>query len=136
MLLAPLHRCAVGRGQVGFTRITTRGSPKQKPGYYVKVCKLLYQTEEDPDLLLSYADSIHQLAIDSGKPEIFIEYYIWLSEGYFIKGDFEQGYALKRKAIDLAEKAGLRFTIAQACCDMGYYCNADACYDSARLLFS
>lgn len=102
---------------------------------YVKVCKFLYQTEEDPDLLLSYADSIHQLAIDSGKPEIFIEYYIWLSEGYFIKGDFEQGYALKRKAIDLAEKAGLRFTIAQACCDMGYYCNADACYDSARYYF-
>lgn len=102
---------------------------------YVKVCKLLYQTEEDPDLLLSYADSIHQLAIDSGKPEIFIEYYIWLSEGYFIKGDFEQGYALKRKAIGLAEKAGLRFTIAQACCDMGYYCNADARYDSARYYF-
>ena len=102
---------------------------------YVKVCKLLYQTEEDPDLLLSYADSIHQLAIDSGKPEIFIEYYIWLSEGYFIKGDFKQGYALKRKAIGLAEKAGLRFTIAQACCDMGYYCNADARYDSARYYF-
>ena len=102
---------------------------------YVKVCKLLYQTEEDPDLLLAYADSIHQLAIDTGKPEIFIEYYIWASEGYFIKGDFEQGYALKRKAIGLAEKAGLRFTIAQACCDMGYYCNADARYDSARYYF-
>ena len=58
---------------------------------YVKVCKLLYQTEEDPDLLLSYADSIHQLAIDSGKPEIFIEYYIWLSEGYFIKATSSRG---------------------------------------------
>ena len=42
---------------------------------------------------------------------------------------------MKRKAIGLAEKAGLRFTIAQACCDMGYYCNADARYDSARYYF-
>ena len=29
---------------------------------YVGVCKYLYQTEENPELLLLYADSIHQLA--------------------------------------------------------------------------
>ena len=28
---------------------------------YVGVCKYLYQTEENPELLLLYADSIHQL---------------------------------------------------------------------------
>lgn len=71
---------------------------------YVGVCKYLYQTEENPELLLLYADSIHQLATKSKKPEQLVEYYIWASEGNFIKGDFQQGYALKRKAIALAEK--------------------------------
>ena len=99
---------------------------------YVGVCKYLYQTEENPELLLLYADSIHQLATKSKKPEQLVEYYIWASEGNFIKGDFQQGYALKRKAIALAEKAGLKFAISQSCCDMGYYCNVDARYDSAR----
>ena len=32
---------------------------------YVGVCKYLYQTEENPELLLLYADSIHQLATKS-----------------------------------------------------------------------
>ena len=36
---------------------------------YVGVCKYLYQTEENPELLLLYADSIHQLATKSKKPE-------------------------------------------------------------------
>jgi len=102
---------------------------------YVQVCKYLYLTEEDPDLLLLYADSIHQLAVYDKRPELLVEYYTWASEGYFIKGDFEQGYALKRKAIALAEKSELKFSITQACCDMGYYCNADARYDSARYYF-
>ncbi len=102
---------------------------------YVGVCKYLYQTEENPELLLLYADSIHQLATKSKKPEQLVEYYIWASEGNFIKGDFQQGYALKRKAIALAEKAGLKFAISQSCCDMGYYCNVDARYDSARYYF-
>ena len=54
----------------------------------------------------------------------------------FIMGEnFQQGYALKRKAIALAEKAGLKFAISQSCCDMGYYCNVDARYDSARYYF-
>ena len=75
---------------------------------YVGVCKYLYQTEENPELLLLYADSIHQLATKSKKPEQLVEYYIWASEGNFIKGDFQQGYALKRKAIALAEKAHQR----------------------------
>ena len=88
---------------------------------YVGVCKYLYQTEENPELLLLYADSIHQLATKSKKPEQLVEYYIWASEGNFIKGDFQQGYALKRKAIALADKAGLKFAISQSCCDMGYY---------------
>lgn len=102
---------------------------------YVGVCKYLYQTEENPELLLLYADSIHQLATKSKKPEQLVEYYIWASEGNFIKGDFQQGYALKRKAIALAEKVGLKFAISQSCCDMGYYCNVDARYDSARYYF-
>ena len=78
---------------------------------YVGVCKYLYQTEENPELLLLYADSIHQLATKSKKPEQLVEYYIWASEGNFIKGDFQQGYALKRKAIALAEKVGLKFAM-------------------------
>lgn len=102
---------------------------------YIKVCKYLYQTEEDADLLLLYADSIHQLATDSKEPEHLVEYYIWASEGHFIKGDFERGYALKRVAIALAEKSRLKFEIVHACCDMGYYCNAEARYDSARHYF-
>lgn len=102
---------------------------------YVGVCKYLYQTEENPELLLLYADSIHQLATKSKKPEQLVEYYIGASEGNFIKGDFQQGYALKRKAIALAEKVGLKFAISQSCCDMGYYCNVDARYDSARYYF-
>lgn len=76
-----------------------------------------------------------QLATKSKKPEQLVEYYIWASEGNFIKGDFQQGYALKRKAIALAEKVGLKFAISQSCCDMGYYCNVDARYDSARYYF-
>ena len=102
---------------------------------YIDVCKYLYQTEEDADLLLLYADSIYQLAVDSEKPEQLVEYYVWASEGFFIKGDFEQGYALKRKAIALAEKVDLPLQVVQACCDMGYYCNTDARYDSARYYF-
>lgn len=102
---------------------------------YADVCRYLYQTEEDPELLLLYADSIRILAEKSKKPEHLVEHYLWASEGYFIKGDFEQGYALKRKTIALAEKAGLKSVIVQACSDMGYYFNVDARYDSARSYF-
>lgn len=102
---------------------------------YAAVCKYLYQTEEDPDLLLLYADSIRQLAQAGEVSEEYVEYYMWASEGHFIKGDFEQGYALKRKAIDLAVKAGLNDKIVQCCSDMGYYYNVDARYDSARYYF-
>lgn len=48
---------------------------------YVEVCKYLYQTEEDADLLLLYADSIHQLAVGSGMPEQLVEYYVWQVKG-------------------------------------------------------
>ena len=102
---------------------------------YVEVCKYLYQTEEDADLLLLYADSIHQLAVGSGMPEQLVEYYVWASEGYFIKGEFEQGYALKRKAIALAEEIELPLQGTLSCFYMVYYFNTDARYDSARYYF-
>lgn len=102
---------------------------------YAAVCKYLYQAEEDPDLILLYADSILQIAKKSEAPADLVEYYMWASEGRFIKGDFEQGYALKRKAINLAKRERLKSKVATCCSDMGYYFNVDARYDSARHYF-
>ena len=85
--------------------------------------------------ILNYSFYMQILFINWLQKARSVEYYIWASEGNFIKGDFQQGYALKRKAIALAEKAGLKFAISQSCCDMGYYCNVDARYDSARYYF-
>lgn len=102
---------------------------------YAEVCKYLYEEEENSDMLLLYADSIHQLAEKSNEPKQLVEYYNWASEGYFIKGDFEEGYALKRKAISLAEKEKLNVAVANCCSNTGYYFNVDARYDSARHYF-
>lgn len=102
---------------------------------YIEVCRYLYDTEEDPGMLILYADTIRQLAEVSNEPEHFVEYYKRLSQGHFISGDFEQGYMLNRKAIALAEKTGLKTELAKCCSDIGYYYNVDACYDSARYYF-
>lgn len=102
---------------------------------YLNVCEYLYETEEDPDLLLLYADSIRQLAVSTKEPKLFVEYNIWKSEAYFNKGDFGKGTALKREAIALAKKYGMKTHIVRSCSDMGYYFNTYSRYDSARYYF-
>ncbi len=102
---------------------------------YSAVCHYLYSREENPDLLLLYADSILQLGIRDKSLDCFIEHYAWRSEAAFIRGNFMEGYALKRKAISLAEKGKKAEYIADCASDMGYYFNVDAHYDSARYYF-
>lgn len=102
---------------------------------YSAVCHYLYSKEENPDLLSLYADSILQLGLRDKSTDCFIEYYAWRSEAAFIRGDFAEGYALKRKAISLAEKGKKADYIADCSSDMGYYFNVDARYDSARHYF-
>lgn len=102
---------------------------------YSAICNYFYSEEENPDLLSLYADSILQLGIRTKSPDCFIEYYIWKSEVSFTKGNFADGYALKRKAIALAEKMKKDRYIVGCSSDMGYYFNVDARYDSARYYF-
>lgn len=102
---------------------------------YSDVCRYLYEKEERPELLSLYADTIRQLGVSTKSSDCFIEFYIWKSEACFIRGDYEDGYALKRKAITLAEKIGSKKYIATCSSDMGYYFNVDMQYDSARYYF-
>lgn len=102
---------------------------------YSAVCHYLYETEEHPDLLLAYADSIHQLGLRTGMPEAFIEYHAWTGEACFIQGDYDGGFAWKRKAMALAEKYGKLEYLVDYASDMGYYNNVAARYDSARYYF-
>lgn len=87
---------------------------------YLDVCRYLYHKEGDPNLLSLYADSIRQLGIRTKSSDCFIEYYIWKAEACFNRGDFEDGYASKRKAIALAEKTGKKNYIVSCSSDMGY----------------
>lgn len=102
---------------------------------YSAVCRYLYEHEEQPRLLALYADSIRLLGKATHSIDCEIEYYAWKSEAAFIEGDFTTGYALKRKAIALAEQAGDARYISDCASDMGYYFNVDARYDSARYYF-
>lgn len=102
---------------------------------YSDVCRYLYEKEESPELLSLYADTIRQLGVSTKSPDCFIEFYIWKSEACFIRGEYENGYALKRKAITLAETVGSKNYIADCSSDMGYYFNVDMQYDSARYYF-
>lgn len=99
---------------------------------YSAVCRYLYLAEEKPELLTLYADSIRQIGARTKNVKCFIEYYSWNSEACFMKGDFTRGYALKNKALSLAERMKNNDYITELCSDMGYYCNVDARYDSAR----
>ena len=99
---------------------------------YSAVCRYLYLREEKPELLALYADSIRQIGVRTKNVECFIEYYSWNSEACFMKGDFVGGYALKNKALSLAERMKNNSYITELCSDMGYYYNVDARYDSAR----
>lgn len=102
---------------------------------YSDVCHYLYEKEESPELLSLYADTIRQLGVSTKSSDCFIEYYLWKSEACFTRGEYENGYALKRKAITLAEKLGRKSYIADCSSDMGYYFNVDMQYDSARYYF-
>ena len=99
---------------------------------YQAVCRYLYLAEENPDLLSLYADSIRQIGIRTKRVDCFIQYYMWNSEVRFMKGDFAEGYVLKRKVLALAERTKNNFSVTECCSDMGYYYNVDARYDSAR----
>ena len=99
---------------------------------YSSVCRYLYLAEDNPDLLSLYADSIRQIGIRTKHAECFVQYYMWSSEVRFMKGDFAGGYALKRKALVLAERTGNNHCVTDCCSDMGYYYNVEARYDSAR----
>lgn len=103
---------------------------------YSDVCRYLYEKEESPELLSLYADTIRQLGIATKSSDCFIEYYLWESEAYFIRGEYQDGYTLKRKAITLAEKLGRNNYIVNCSSDMGYYFNVDMQYDSARYYFN
>lgn len=102
---------------------------------YSAVCRYLYEHEEQPQLLALYADSIRLLGKATHSLDCEIEYYAWKSEASFIEGDFTTGYALKRKALILAEQAGDARYISDCASDMGYHFNVDARYDSARYYF-
>lgn len=102
---------------------------------YSEVCRYLYEKEESPELLSLYADTIRQLGVSTKSSDCFIEYYLWRSEACFTRGEYKDGYALKRKAITLAEKIGSKKYIADCSSDMGYYFNVDMQYDSARYYF-
>lgn len=99
---------------------------------YNDVCRYLYEHETEPDLLLLYSDSIYRLAVRDKSANGFSHSYNWSSEAYFTKGDFTKGFALKQKALALAENAGKTDDIVMLCGDIGYYYNVSARYDSAR----
>lgn len=99
---------------------------------YSDVCDYFYTIEEHPEELLLYADSIRQLAVRDNSLDCYIEYYNYTSEAFFMKGDFQNGFAWKRKALDLAERNMKIEHIVYCSSDLGYYYNIEACYDSAR----
>lgn len=123
------------QGEDELSTLRQRAAADKNLRGYSGVCRYLYKKEENPDLLLLYADSIRQLGIRTKSSNCFIEYYAWRAEANFIRGDFENGYALKRKAIALAEKTGQKSYIADYSSDMGYYFNVNMNYDSARCYF-
>lgn len=102
---------------------------------YCAVCNYLYQEEEDPEMLLIYADSIRQLAVRDKSSNAFLEYYSWNGEACFMKGDFAAGFDWKRKALALTEKMKQMGDAVVLCSDIGYYYNVAARYDSARYYF-
>lgn len=116
-----------------------KASQSQTALSYIAVCEHLYDTEENADLLILYADSIRLCALKQNTPNYLADSYAWKSEGYFMKGDFEQGFMLKRKAIQLYEKLpkepDTTECLVSSYSDMGYYFNVSAGYDSARYYF-
>lgn len=120
---------------VGLSELCSRAALQKDLKSYSDVCNHLYQTEDNPDLLLLYADSIRQVGLRTKNADCFIEHYMWSSEAHFQKSDFAGGYTLKRKAIALAERAKRRLYLVNNCSDIGYYFNVDTRYDSARYYF-
>lgn len=119
----------------GLSELCRRASGEKSLQGYSAVCRYLYEREEQPQLLELYADSIRLLGEADDSVDCLIEYYAWKSESAFIRGDFDAGYALKRRAIALAEQAGNVHYISDCASDMGYHFNVDARYDSARYYF-
>lgn len=103
---------------------------------YSAVCRFCYVDGNHADILSSYADSLHSLGLRTRSVRCFLEYYAWKSEAHFLQADYEQGYALKRKAIALAERIGERRWLVESVSDLAYYFNIDAHYDSARYYLS
>ncbi|MDO4165283.1 MAG: tetratricopeptide repeat protein [Bacteroides sp.] len=99
---------------------------------YSAVCEYLSNIELHPDLLLLYADSIYQLAMQENKAAYFMECYRWRGEAYFIQGDFTNGAYWYRKTLALAERDKRLEDAVTCCANMGYYFNVAAQYDSAR----
>lgn len=119
----------------GLSELCRKAAGEKSLQGYSAVCRYLYEREEQPQLLELYADSIRLLGEAGHCADCLIEYYAWKSEAAFIKGDFTSGYALKRRAIALAEEAGNVNYISDCASDMGYHFNVDARYDSARYYF-
>lgn len=102
---------------------------------YSDVCDYLCTMEIEPDMILTYADSICQLAIRDKSLEGFVEYYSWRGEALFMKGDTSKGAIWMRKAIVLAEKVKEFRDVCILSSRMGYLYNVAARYDSARYYF-
>ncbi len=134
ILLLPLLALQA-RAEDELQRLRRQAAAEKTMEGYSAVCRYLYTCEEHPDVLALYADSIRMWGERNGSPACLIEYYAWKSEAAFIGGDYEGGYALKRKAIGLAREAKDPYYLSECCSDMGYHFNVDARYDSARHYF-
>ena len=88
---------------------------------YSAVCRFCYVNGNHADILSSYADSLHSLGLRTRSVRCFLEYYAWKSEAHFLQADYERGYALKRKAIALAERIGERRWLVESVSDLAYY---------------
>ncbi|MCD8183847.1 MAG: hypothetical protein LUE99_13060 [Bacteroides sp.] len=131
LLLLPIGNLQAGETGELSTLCHQAAVRKNLEGYSA-VCRYLSERKEQPELLLVYADSIRQLALRTKSTDCFIEYYIWNSAASFIKGNHADGYALKRKALSLAERAGRKAYIVSCSADIGRRFNMDGRFDSAR----
>lgn len=99
---------------------------------YADVCTYLSDIEQHPDIMLLYADSIFQLAHHDQTGTWMMDYYSFKSEACFMVGNYEEGFAWKRKAIDLAKSKKNTARYVSNVSDIAYYFNVSAAYDSAR----
>lgn len=134
LLLVSLGHCVFLHAGDGSTLqdLLRRASASPSAHTWSAVCRFCYDAGGPADTLSAYADSLRRLALHTGADSLLLEYYIWKSEAAFLQSDTPRGYALKRSAIDLAERLNRPVELAGAASDMAYYLNIDARYDSAR----